>query len=219
MQDPELAQVRVNKEPGGISNLSCVCAGAAQPCPWWGCTCAKVGALNRRAFPSACKGTSAGLPQQYCGTCINTLQTCLVQWCDQSKCSSGISSASHPNTASPPPAPTSHRTAAPGRPIARDPNTGGHGFSIASPRPFPHPTGPKRSYFSAVGFTPKYCLSPPSPPPHTAPPLLAWPADRARPRYRRARFQHRIASAMHSSYRPQHFIFSWYGLHRAEAFH
>ena len=108
--------------------------------------------LNRRAFPSACKGTSAGLPQQYCGTCINTLQTCLVQWCDQSKCSSGISSASHPNTASPPPAPTSHRTAAPGRPIARDPNTGGHGFSIASPRPCTHPIGPNISYSPGMGF-------------------------------------------------------------------
>jgi len=45
------------------------------------------------------------------------------------------------------------------------------------------------------GSHPNTALSPqtPSPTPCTAAP---WPADRARPRHRRARFQHRIASAM-----------------------
>ena len=55
-----------------------------------------------------------------------------------------------------------------------------------------------------IGFTPKYCLSPPSP--HLTLHRRSWPADRARPQYRRARFQHRIASAIPSSYRPQALI-------------
>ena len=62
-------------------------------------------------------------------------------------------SDSHPNTASPP------RTHPPilalplrGRPIARDPDTGGHGFSIASPRPCTHPIGPNISYSPGMGF-------------------------------------------------------------------
>ena len=120
-------------------------------------------------------------------------------------------SASHLNTASPPPAPTSHCTAAPGRPIARDPNTGGHGFSIASPRPFPHPTGPKRSYFSAVGFTPtpKYCLSPPSPPPHTAPPLLAGRSRETPVQEGTVSASHRLGHALILSAPTFHILLVW----------
>jgi hypothetical protein len=50
------------------------------------------------------------------------------------------------------------------------------------------------------------------PPPHTCT-TTPWPADRARPRHRRARFQHRVASAMSSCSQPPHFIFSWYRVH------
>ena len=77
-------------------------------------------------------------------------------------------SDSHPNTASPP------RTHPPilalplrGRPIARDPDTGGHGFSIASSRPCPHAVSPHISYSPGIGFTPKYRPLPPDPLPHT----------------------------------------------------
>ena len=44
-----------------------------------------------------------------------------------------------------PPAPNlKHRRSSIGWPIARDSDTGEHGFSIASPRPCSHPTAPKR---------------------------------------------------------------------------
>ena len=72
-------------------------------------------------------------------------------------------------------------------------------------------TAPKRSYFSAIGFTPKYWLCPPAP--HLTQHCHFWPADLVRPRYRRARFQHRIAWTMPSSYWPQTFVFFRHRLH------
>jgi hypothetical protein len=75
-------------------------------------------------------------------------------------------SDSHPNTASPP------RTHPPilalplrGRPIARDPGTGGPGFSIASPRPCCKSEQLKMARPSGASFSPKKASLPVTPPP------------------------------------------------------
>ena len=106
---------------------------------------------------------------------------------------------------SPPRPPPPHR-ALPlrGRPIARDPGTGGPGFSIASPRPCCKSEQLKMARPSGASFSPKKASLPVTPPSHTSPPRRSAPTAAARSRQTRIRFQDCIASGMPSCSSAQH---------------